>query len=82
MDKDALAAKLREAGFPIQKIIRMGDDDGWRLLLTNGAVIHAFDDGRRIVHGPSAASLRVILRSKSLSKAPGDARLEITGSLS
>jgi hypothetical protein len=40
------------------------------------------EDGRSIVHGPSAAFLRGILRSKSVSKAPGDEKLELTGPLS
>jgi hypothetical protein len=67
MDKNTLTTKLREAGYQLQTIVRMGDDDGWRLLLTNGTVIHAFDDGRSVVHGVDAPSLRLILRSKSVS---------------
>jgi hypothetical protein len=80
MDKDTLTTKLREAGYPLQMIVRMGDDDGWRLSLTNGTVIHAFDDGRFIVHGPDAASLRLILRTKSVSKGTRDEKLELIGS--
>jgi hypothetical protein len=64
MDKEELVAKLKSARFIIQQIVRMGDDDGWRVMLANGAVIHSFDDGRCIVHGPSASPLRAVLRSK------------------
>ncbi|MFI5014368.1 MAG: hypothetical protein ACHQAY_18690 [Hyphomicrobiales bacterium] len=62
MDKESVVARLRGTGFQVRKIAPMGDEVGWRFLLTNGAVIRCFDDGRCIVHGPSAASLRFILR--------------------
>jgi hypothetical protein len=64
MNREELKAKLEAAGFVIRQIIRMGDDDGWRAMLMNGAVIHCFDDGRCIVHGPSASLLRTLLRAK------------------
>ncbi|MFI5012188.1 MAG: hypothetical protein ACHQAY_07570 [Hyphomicrobiales bacterium] len=70
MDKESVVAKLRGTGFQVHRIVRMGDNDGWRFTLTNGAVIHCFDDGRIIVHGPSAASLRFIVRAKSLANTP------------
>ena len=63
MGKESLVAKLRDAGYPVLRIVRMGDNDGWRVSLANGAIIHAFDDGRCIVHGPEAAALRTILDS-------------------
>jgi hypothetical protein len=71
MNREELTAKLEAAGFVIRQIIRMGDDDGWRAMLTNGAVIHCFDDGRCIVHGPSASLLRSVLRAKLPLKSAG-----------
>jgi hypothetical protein len=70
MDKKAVVAKLRGTGFQVDRITRMGDDDGWRFMLTNGAVIHCFDEGRCVVHGPSAASLRFILGSSYFGNPP------------
>lgn len=66
MDRESLVVKLQGAGYPLQKILRMGDDDGWRFTLANGAVIQCFDDGRCTVHGPNAAVLRLVLRSKAM----------------
>jgi len=63
MDKDMIAATLRDAGFQVQSSARMGDGDGWRITLANGAVVHCFDDGRCIVHGSGAARLRSLLRA-------------------
>jgi len=80
MDRDDLTATLTAAGFVIRQIIRMGDDDGWRAMLMNGAVIHCFDDGRCIVHGPSASLLRTVLRAKSPLKPAGVETLQFTGS--
>jgi hypothetical protein len=64
MAKESLVAKLREAGYVIEEIVRMGDNDGWRLALAKGAIIHSFDDGRCIVHGPDAAALRLIVEAQ------------------
>jgi hypothetical protein len=64
MGKESLVTKLRDAGYPVLRIVRMGDNDGWRMSLGNGAIIHAFDDGRCIVHGPDAAALRTMLDSE------------------
>ncbi|SDR63537.1 hypothetical protein SAMN05519103_08729 [Rhizobiales bacterium GAS113] len=61
MDKDTVLKRLRGAGFIVQKESRMGDDDGWRLTLANGAVVHCFDTGRRIVHGPDRLAIRSAL---------------------
>jgi len=68
MDGESIVTKLREAGFPIERIARTGDDHAWHFKLANGAVIDRFDDGRCTVHGPSAAFLRMILRLRSLSQ--------------
>jgi hypothetical protein len=72
MDRESLIAKLRGTGYHVDKIVRTVDDDGWRLALANGAVIHCFDDGRCTVHGEHASILRLILRSKALGAAPAE----------
>jgi hypothetical protein len=61
MDNKAIEAKLREMALELRSVVRMGDDDGWRILVGNGAIIHNFDDGRLIIHGPGASALRLVL---------------------
>jgi hypothetical protein len=68
MDKDTVITKLQAAGFQVQKSVRMGDDDGWRLTISNSAIIHCFDDGRCVVHGPNAVALRLALSGRSPDK--------------
>ena len=68
MDKDTAITKLQAAGFQVQRSVRMGDDDGWRLTLANSAIIHCFDDGRCIVHGLNAAAMRLALGERSADK--------------
>jgi hypothetical protein len=65
MDKETVITKLQAAGFQVQKSVRMGDNDGWRLSLANSAIIHSFDDGRCIVHGLNAAAMRLALGVRS-----------------
>ena len=73
MDEEIVIAQLRGAGFQVQKSVRMGDDDGWRITLASGAVIYCFDDGRCVVHGPDAAALRLVLRASYGDKPLGTA---------
>jgi hypothetical protein len=61
MDNNTIETKLREMGLELRSVARMGDNDGWRLSVGNGAVIHNFDDGRLIIHGPGASALRLVL---------------------
>jgi hypothetical protein len=61
MDNKAIEAKLREMALELRSVVRMGDNDGWRLSVGNGAVIHNFDDGHLIIHGPGASALRLVL---------------------
>jgi hypothetical protein len=61
MDNKTIETKLREMGLELRSVVRMGDNDGWRLSVGNGAIIHNFDDGRLIIHGPGASALRLVL---------------------
>ena len=61
--KEEIVGKLGTSCFEVMKACR--DSDGWRLELRNGAVVHCFADGSYVVHGPGAAQLRFILRSRS-----------------
>jgi hypothetical protein len=61
MDNEAIEAKLKEMALELRSVVRMGDNDGWRLLVGNGAIINNFDDGRLIIHGPGASALRLVL---------------------
>lgn len=74
MDNEAIEAKLSEMALELRSVVRMGDDDGWRLLVGNGAIIHNFDDGRLIVHGPGASALRLILSAPAKASTGSGAR--------
>ena len=65
MDVEAITAMLREMGLEVHQAERLGDDDGWRVAVANGAVIYSFDNGRLVVHGPGASALRMILKAQS-----------------
>jgi hypothetical protein len=61
MKLDVILIRLRQAGYEVEGVVRMGDDDGDRITLPDRTVIHSFDDGRRVVHGPSETQLQRIL---------------------
>ena len=65
VENKAIQTKLLEMGLEVRAITRMGDDDGWRFSVANGAIVHNFDDGRLIVHGPGASAIRLVLLAKS-----------------
>ena len=78
MENMAILGKLLEMDLQVRGITRMGDDDGWRLSVANGAIIHNFDDGHIIVHGPGASAIRLVLSAKadgSARKASAAARI-------
>ncbi|MFI5013361.1 MAG: hypothetical protein ACHQAY_13550 [Hyphomicrobiales bacterium] len=61
MDKEALVAKLRAAGYEIQHEGRVQSDDRWRFGLSNGTIVDLLDTGQWTAAGPHREAVRSAL---------------------
>ena len=62
MEKDTALARLEAAGLSIKSADRNGNETGWQIRLTSGAIVNCYDNGNvifraeiRIPHGPHSA---------------------------
>jgi predicted nucleotide-binding protein len=72
MDKDTALERLKTAGLQINSVERLGNDTGWQIRLSSGAIVNCFDSGNVNCQGrsPEAARAALGLEVAAASTAP------------
>jgi predicted nucleotide-binding protein len=61
MEKDKVVELLSAAGLSVDREMRNGNDDGWRLMLESGAIVNCYDSGTVNVQGRNQEPARSAL---------------------
>jgi predicted nucleotide-binding protein len=61
MDKDTVLAQLEAAGLSIKSTERNGNDTGWQIRLTSGAIVNCYDSGNVNFQGRNQDAARAVL---------------------
>jgi predicted nucleotide-binding protein len=61
MDKDTALEKLKAASLPVKSEERVGNNTGWQIRLTSGAIVNCYDSGSVTVQGKNPEVARAAL---------------------
>jgi predicted nucleotide-binding protein len=61
MDKDTALERLQAANLPIKSVERVGNDTGWQIRITTGAVVNCYDSRNMNFQGKNIESARAAL---------------------
>jgi len=65
MTIEDIKAKLSQS-YVVQNEERTGNDDGWKLLINNGAIVNLFDTGKLSVQGKNSEEIRALLTESNV----------------
>jgi predicted nucleotide-binding protein len=65
MEKDTALARLEAAGLSIKSADRNGNETGWQIRLTSGAIVNCYDNGNVNIQGRNQDTARAALGAEA-----------------